>query len=73
MMIPELSAPILGTAIRFDEIRKKGAIDSVTWLPSLEEMFTVLSHEFNRAISERTKLSFSIIEIVNADSLLEQY
>jgi polysaccharide biosynthesis protein PelD len=73
MMIADLSAPIIGNAIRFDEISKKGEVDKITGLPSLDEMFSVLKEEFTTANSDNTKLSFVVIEIINSAELLEQF
>ena len=73
MMIADLSAPIISNAIRFDEISKKGEIDAVTGLPSLDEMFSVFKDEFARALADNTKLSFVIIEISNSEDLAEKY
>ncbi|MBN2040051.1 MAG: GAF domain-containing protein [Spirochaetes bacterium] len=73
MMIADLAAPIISNAIRFDEINKKGEIDLITGLPSLDEMFSTLKEEYNKALNDNTKLSLVIFEITNSQELTEKY
>ncbi|MFH0977051.1 MAG: diguanylate cyclase [Spirochaetota bacterium] len=73
MMIADLAAPIIGNAIRFDEISRKGEVDEVTGLPSIDEMFSALKEEFGKAFSYNTKLSFVVFELSNSEELLEKY
>ncbi len=73
MMISDLSAPIISNAIRFDEISKKGEIDSITELPSIDEMFSMLKDEFNNAHTNNNKLSFAVVELSNIEELQEKH
>ena len=73
MMIADLAAPIIANAIRFEEISRKGEVDAVTGLPSIDEMFIILKEKFSEAVVENTKLSFVIFELVNRNELSEKY
>ncbi len=73
MMIADLSAPVISNALRFDEISKKGETDSVTGLPAIDEMFSMLKEEFNSALSSNNKLSYAIVELANIEELQEEY
>ena len=73
MMIADLAAPIIANAIRFEEISRKGEVDAVTGLPSIDEMFIVLKEKFAEAIAENTKLSLVIFELSNREELTEKY
>jgi polysaccharide biosynthesis protein PelD len=73
MMIADLAAPIIANAIRFEEISRKGEVDEITGLPSLDEMFYVIKKEFAVALAENTKLSFIVVELINSEELIEKY
>jgi polysaccharide biosynthesis protein PelD len=73
MMIADLAAPIISNAIRFEEISRKGEVDEITGLPSLDEMFSVIKKEFAAALAENTKLSFVVVELINSEELIEKY
>ena len=73
MMISDLATPTIKNAIRFSEITKKGEIDPITGLYSLDELFIVFKEEFFRATSNNLNLSFIIVELSNYEELLESY
>jgi GGDEF domain-containing protein len=73
VMISDLAAPMVGNAMRFGELTKDGEVHPVTRLQSINEMFLVLSEEFNSARSKNLPLSLVLVELRNADELLERY
>ncbi len=73
LMISDLSSRVIANAIGYIELTKKGEVDPITGLHSLDEMFIVLREEFKNAIENNLNLSFIIVELSNKDAMIDHY